>query len=54
MAGEEPPRGAKRTAWNIGIALLVLAVVIALFIALMGGGGAAENESLLRPLLASG
>ena len=46
MAGEEAPKGRRRTLWNIGIALVVLAIVIGIFIALLGGGGQEETSAL--------
>ncbi len=47
MATDREPQGAKRTAWNVAIALLVIAILIGLAIALIGGGGAEENEQAL-------
>ncbi len=46
MAGQEAPKGRRRTVWNIAIALVVLAIVVAIFIALLGGGGQEETSAL--------
>ncbi len=46
MAGQDAPKGRRRTIWNIAIALVVLAIVIVIFMALLGGGGQEETSAL--------
>jgi hypothetical protein len=41
----EEPQGARRTRWNVGIALLVLAIVVLIVVLMVGGGGPEENET---------